>query len=375
MMEVSYDSEIFSFQKHGGVSRLFSELIREFASNPNHGISPVLSFKRTDNSYLRELAEEKIVRPFKPLRRYLAPDSPLRTLLTMGPIHDLSLSVASGSKRTIAKVLHSTYYRPTLVESRSKDNLVVTVHDFIPERLGWSWVRNPHFGKKSAVSKAGLVVCVSETSAIDLRNFYGDISTPVIVVPHGVRTISSQDVKLKAKTERPYLLYVGHRSGYKSFKTLGNAMRLLAGRRTDLQLVTAGPTISDEERKMYGDLISNNTWIHLGNISDSDLKMLYRNATLTCLTSKYEGFGLPIIESLAEGTTVVTPRIPVFEEVGGNAVAHFEFGNPESLSDVIENELNEAWDSNSIELRINRASQFKWSMSAARMAEAYKSLN
>jgi len=373
-MDVIYDSEIFALQEHGGVSRLFSELIREFVSNPEHDINPILSFSRTNNSYLNQLANEKLIKSMKPLGKYLIPNSPLRTLLTLGLTHDLNLSYAARSRSINSKLLHATYYRPTRIESRAKDSLVVTVHDFIPERLGWNWVKNPHYGKKKLISRAKLVVCVSKTTEKDLINFYGNIDLPKILVPHGVREVSTLEEKLSSKSSRPYLLYVGHRAGYKSFETLSRAMQILSERNEDIELISVGPDLTAEEKIQNEKLLVNLKWRNLGQVSDFELKSLYKNAHMTCITSTMEGFGLPIIESLAEGTSVLASRIPVFQEVGDSSVTYFEPANAESLADAISQEMQIAFERNKIQLRLNRASRFTWSIAATRMAKAYKTL-
>lgn len=373
-MDVVYDSEIFALQEHGGVSRLFSELIREFALNPEHDVKPILSFSRTNNSYLRQLANDNLIESMKPLGNYLVPNSPLRTLLTIGITHDLNLSCAAKSRNLESKLLHATYYRPTRIESKSKESLVVTVHDFIPERMGWNWVKNPHYGKKRLITRAKLVVCVSETTEKDLIEFYGDIDVPKIVIPHGVRKVSTLEEKLSAKTIKPYILYVGHRAGYKSFETLAKALQILTSRNEDIELISVGPVLSAEEKTQYEKLLTSLKWRNVGHVSDPELKSLYRNAYMTCVTSTMEGFGLPIIESIAEGTSVVASRIPVFQEVGNSSIAYFEPGNAESLADSISEELRTAFEINKIQLRLSRASQFTWSMAATRMAKAYKTL-
>lgn len=373
-MDITYDSEIFALQEHGGVSRLFSELIREFISNPALGIKPILSFLRTNNFYLNQLADEKLIEAMKPLGNYLVPNSPLRTLLTLGITHDLSLSYAARSRNVEAELLHATYYRPTRVELRAKDRLVVTVHDFIPERLGWNWVKNPHYGKKKLITRADLVVCVSDATKRDLISFYGNIDVPTIVVPHGVREVSTLDEKLRSELSKPYVLYVGHRAGYKSFETLARAMEILFERNEDIELVSVGPRLTAEEKIKYEKILVSRKWNNLGQVSDIELRSLYKKAHMTCVTSTMEGFGLPVIESLSEGTSVLASRIPVFQEVGSNCVSYFEPGNAESLAYSITSELQVAFDRENIQNRLSRASQFTWAMAASRMAQAYKAL-
>jgi glycosyltransferase involved in cell wall biosynthesis len=90
------------------------------------------------------------------------------------------------------------------------------------------------------------------------------------------------------------------------------------------------------------------------------------------VTSKMEGFGLPILESFSQGTLVLASDIPVFREVCGFTGNFFEIGNLESLVEGIEQGLGQALDPNSINNRLTLASEFSWNNAAEKMALVYK---
>jgi hypothetical protein len=90
-----------------------------------------------------------------PRRKFIQSRSGYSTLLSYGVVRTLSSMWAGGrSPSNPVDIFHATYYRPTYYESRKSKKLAITVHDFIPEKLGWLGIRNPHIGKKALAKKA-----------------------------------------------------------------------------------------------------------------------------------------------------------------------------------------------------------------------------
>jgi glycosyltransferase involved in cell wall biosynthesis len=374
-MKVVYDSEIFLLQKYGGVSRYFAQVISQFVINKSLEIEAEFAFSRTNNRYLQELNDEGVFN-FKNLAMpYLSPTSPKKMLLTYGLFKTLNASFASGSRAGISrgKFFHATYYRPNILESLGYKKLAITVHDFIPEKLGWNSIRNPHLGKRQLLNKADLIFCVSQTSANEISQFYGVRDANFVVVPHGVKTISSVQDKV-SNVINPNVIYVGHRSGYKNFGQLAKALNLLWQKGFDIQLNTVGPEFSPAEIKEYFHSNHIKNWCHHTNISDNDLMGLYRKASALVITSKMEGFGLPILEAFSQGTAVIASQIKVFEEVCNDLGVFFEVGNPESLAQAIKDEVSNASNLDQIRKRLAHASNSTWLHSAKKMAYAYKQL-
>jgi glycosyltransferase involved in cell wall biosynthesis len=374
-MKVVYDSEIFLLQRYGGVSRYFAQVISQFIVDKSLEIEVELAFSRTNNRYLRELSDERFLNLKKLAMPYLSPSSPKKMLFTYGLLKTLNASFASGTKPGISrgKLFHATYYRPNILESFGHNKLAITVHDFIPEKLGWHGIRNPHLGKKQLLNKADLIFCVSQASANEVSEFYGIRNANFAVVPHGVKAVSSFQEKVSSITS-PNVLYVGHRSGYKNFGQLAKALKLLWQKGFDIQLNTVGPDFSNAEIKEYFSSNHIKNWRHHTNISDSDLMRLYRRASALVITSKMEGFGLPILEAFSQGTAVIASRIKVFEEVCNNLGVFFEVGNSESLAQAIETQISDVSNLDQIRIRLAYASDSTWLHSAKKMSYAYKQL-
>jgi glycosyltransferase involved in cell wall biosynthesis len=350
-------------------------LMRELSMNKEYGVQPELTFERSDNFHLREI-EKSLDSGLKRQRHFINVRSGYSNALTHGPIRALSSLYAGGTNpvRNV-DIFHATFYRPTPWERRVAKKLVVTVHDFIPEKLGWTGLRNPHLGKKKLVNDADKIICVSNATADDLKDFYNVDEAKISIVAHGVET---SILKVKTFSERlqqePYVLYVGHRGGYKNFSILVEAMELLKSKKVGLKLYIAGPALEPSERDSLDQKLGSSGWKQFSAPADGKLAELYSGALLHCVTSTMEGFGMTILESMSYSTPVIASQIPVFREVGGNAASYFDLGNPEHLAALILQHLDENYFSSKMRLSIRWANLNSWSKSAATLAGAYHSI-
>ena len=76
----------------------------------------------------------------------------------------------------------------------------------------------------------------------------------------------------------------------------------------------------------------NENIILAGYVSDSKIASYYKNASLYVFPSVDEGFGIPIIEAMSYSLPIICSDIPVFREIGGNAVHYFDLGDEQSLA-------------------------------------------
>ncbi|HTW07130.1 MAG TPA: glycosyltransferase family 1 protein, partial [Acidimicrobiales bacterium] len=122
----------------------------------------------------------------------------------------------------------------------------------------------------------------------------------------------------------PYVLWVGSLEPRKNVATLVRAFaRLAAGRQVPHRLVLVGPLgwlhdelVPQEPARQLGDRLRT-----LGAVSDRDLRALYAGASLFAFPSLHEGFGMPVLEAMAQRTPVVCSDIAALAEVsGGSAV-------------------------------------------------------
>lgn len=118
------------------------------------------------------------------------------------------------------------------------------------------------------------------------------------------------------------------------------------------------------------------TRIHfLKNITDPDLALLYNGATAMFFPSSYEGFGLPLLESMACGTPVVTCRNSSLDEIAGNAAIYLSEPLADSLVEVMNCLEQGEMDIKSIvKSGIERAAQFNWEKTAEETVQVYSKM-
>ena len=371
MLRVGFDREIFLHQEYGGVSRGFANLISQLSKNPEFGILPITNFTRTNNYYLRE---SELLQDLLPGRYFLKSNSGYSTLATYGLIREISSAWAGGSYlKEEFDVLHATYYRPNLRDTFAAKRIAVTLHDFIPEKLGWTGLRNPHIGKKKLSEKADLVVCVSNTTREDAIQEYDLSEDRTIVIHHGVEVEASVTPKFSVHDD-PYLLYVGHRSGYKNFQVLLDALQIINSSESKFRLILVGPGLTITEAEELDRKVGQGYWRALPQQKDEVLKNLYRNAFAHVVTSTMEGFGMTILESFAQATPVILSDIAIFQEVGGAAGLYFTPSEADSLVARISELTSEIEYKTKSQKSLQRAHEFSWEKSAKLHATAYRNL-
>ena len=369
MKNVGFDSEIFLVQKFGGVSRGFSSLLSEFSNNEVFQVKPVPTFTRTNNHYLLNQNQDF---NFMPQRHFQQARGGWSTLFTYGLIREISSIWAAGSyKPNTLDLLHATYYRPNIIERFNVKKLAVTIHDFIPEILGWTGPRNPHIGKKKIANKADMVICVSENTKNETLSRYRIDENRLRVIHHGVDMQLNIEPK-KISEDLPYLLFVGHRNGYKNFHILLESFKEINAKECRFRLIIVGPELSLSEIAMLNSDVGSRNWLFLPQQNDEELRNLYSRAFAHIITSKMEGFGMTILESMAVATPVVLSDIPVFREIAGEAGTYFDTSKSESLTQALD-ELcdDDVYKSKSL-ASIENARKFSWHKAAKLHADVYK---
>jgi alpha-1,3-rhamnosyl/mannosyltransferase len=110
-----------------------------------------------------------------------------------------------------------------------------------------------------------------------------------------------------------------------------------------------------------------------GNLDDDALDAAFRNAVAFALPSRYEGFGLPVIEAMARGCPVVTSDAACLPEVGGGASVVVPTGDVTALTDALHGLLTDGQSRASLAAAgLERSESFTWSRSAALHATAYR---
>lgn len=184
----------------------------------------------------------------------------------------------------------------------------------------------------------------------------------------------NKNVLLKFKIDKPYILYVGALDLRKGIDDILGAYEYISKKYKDIALVIAGKAELSFVEKMKNCHINTNI-IFTGYVTDDEKRALYSSAEMFLFPSKYEGFGIPILESMACGCPVITTNVSSIPEVGENAVIYVEPGNVEMLIDKIENLLD---DFGKRELYkdagLQQVKKFSWKRTAIETEKIYSSI-
>lgn len=136
---------------------------------------------------------------------------------------------------------------------------------------------------------------------------------------------------------RPYILYVGHRDGYKNFHTALLAYATSTRLATEFDLVAfGGPAFSTDEQAMIASLsLRPSSVVRLGG-SDTELARAYRHARALVYPSRYEGFGIPPLEAMSCGCVVACSNASSIPEVVGDAALSFDPNDIDAARQALE---------------------------------------
>lgn len=357
-VRVAFDEQIFAIQRYGGISRVFAQLAREFQGDPGYGVQ------------LQPIAAPVV-------NEYLLRDAATaRKLGVWRGTHwsaTIARSLARRRHRGPADIVHSSFYLPRMYKDYEGAKRIVTVHDMIPELFPGTRRRLDFMTMKHAyVQQADHVICVSESTRRDLQTIYPDIETPVSVVYSGVGDEFKPDVGPLSGLPSEYILYVGARLGYKDSPTLIKGFAILASEFPHLFLVlVGGGPLSKQEAHLVREFGIAERLLQV-SLPDADMPHAYANARAFVFPSRYEGFGLPVLEAMASGTPTILCDSSSLPEVGGDAASYFRMGDPEDLARAVREVLvDPSLRDKLIHEGRERARNFTWASTASSTAEVY----
>jgi glycosyltransferase involved in cell wall biosynthesis len=223
---------------------------------------------------------------------------------------------------------------------------VVTVHDLIferfPELYGALDRRIYRWKLRSAAARARLVVAISQQTGRDLHELCGVPWSKIRVVYQGCHPAFREPVPQERLDEVArrhgltpgFVLQVGTIEPRKNLLLTVKALSGLAG----ATLVAVGRPNAAYAARVAEAVARAGLGARvrlLSGVPTADLPALYRLAAVAVYPSRFEGFGIPIVEALASGTPVVTTRGGVFPEAGGPGSAYVDPDHPEELRAVL----------------------------------------
>jgi glycosyltransferase involved in cell wall biosynthesis len=281
-------------------------------------------------------------------------------------------------------LLHMTYVVPPILPCPA----IVTVHDisyrlypqYFPVRVRWMLSLLVPFSMR----RAERVITVSHSAKRDILAHY-DIPESKVAVTHEAaaphfrrvdRVQARAEIKTRYGIDRDFVLSVGNLQPRKNVRGLVEAYaQMPAGLRSRYKLVIVGQALwhhSDiyqavADRGLLADVI------FTGYVPERDLVLLYNAASLFAYPSRYEGFGLPVLEAMACGTPVVTSCVSSLPEIAGDAALLVDPADVAAISSAVAMVLSEPALAQRLSAAgLEQARSFSWQRTALETLQVYR---
>jgi GT2 family glycosyltransferase/2-polyprenyl-3-methyl-5-hydroxy-6-metoxy-1,4-benzoquinol methylase len=261
-----------------------------------------------------------------------------------------------------ADLFISTYYTtPTTTPS------VFMAYDMIPEVMEWD-MNNPMWQvKHQGIQNASAYLAISENTARDLVRFFPEIPLESVKVAlcgvtNNFSPASQQEVntfQIKYGISKPYFMIVSI-GGYKNTILFLKAFAQLYSKQAFDIVCTGGVGLLDEELRRY----TSGSTVHMLQLSDAELKIAYSGAVALVYPSKYEGFGLPVLEAIACGCPVITCPNASIPEVAGKAALYVQDDDIQEMVNALCEVQKPSIRNSLITAGLEQAKQFSWSKMA-----------
>ena len=252
--------------------------------------------------------------------------------------------------------------------------VVGTVHDCTtklhPEWHGWANRLLHHRRLRWIARHAARVIIDAEATRADSARVMGIEPGRFDVVPLARGTVSAEaapDVRARFDLgDSPLVLFVGTLEPRKNLARLVQAFARLPESHADVRLVLAGHWgWRGSELKRALQSVPDGRVIVTGGVDHATLASLYREARIFAYPSLYEGFGLPVLEAMAEDVPVITSRGGTLEEVAGDAAVLIDPFDVDSIAEALDRVLSSEPLRNDLRARgLQRERQYTWDRTA-----------
>lgn len=299
------------------------------------------------------------------------------------------------STRSLRKSLSAPFYWPRQLQ---RDEIDLFEHFYLPLVKAPNCptiltVHDIRSGKRGlyaailhrALAKADHVVTVSETMQKEILAFHPTATTSWIyngidMTSFGRPQPSREETKRKFALPEEFILSVGHLEVRKNYIALIRAVSCLRKQGRDISLVIVGNygVRDDREREIREEIsrLELRDYVLLAKeVSDQELSDLYGLCSLVAFPSRYEGFGIPVLEAMAARRPLVLSDIPVFREITEGKGAYFRPEDPQCIASKIQEVLCSAAEKERLILYGEaRVRDFQFDKLAGQVAQLYARL-
>jgi glycosyltransferase involved in cell wall biosynthesis len=284
--------------------------------------------------------------------------------------------------RARPSLVHFPHYNlPLAFRGRS----VVTIHDLFsyqfPEiHSGWLPRGVNRLLISNAVRRAATIITPSRATAADVAAYFPHASGRIVPIAEATddRFVASRNPAGEAAWQRyfgvrpPYFLYLGQWKAYKNLPLLIEAFRRVVAQRPSVQLVIAGHDPRHPEVGAAVARLLQGSALLPGHLPDDAVADLYRGAAAVVVPSRAEGFGLPVLEAMACGVTVVCSDIPVLRELAEGVAIFCDPNSAASFAAGMVTALDAQTADGRIRRGIERARQYSWRTAAQETVRIYE---
>ncbi len=293
-----------------------------------------------------------------------------------------TIGLPRAARRAAVDLIHAPAYTAPL---HAAVPTVLTIHDVSYERHPeWypyrrDWLRRTFY--RASARAAAHILTDSEFSRGEIAAAYGISTDRITVAPLGASpSFADGDapaVSLPAGVAPPFLLHVGDLHERRNLplvlRVLGAARRRLGPMELSLVLAGVDRGVGHELAAMAAGDGAPEALVQLGAVSEATLRALYQGAAALVYPSRYEGFGLPLVEAMASGTPVLASRAASIPEVVGDSGILLDPDDPKSWADAIVHVISDP----ALRARLRaagqaRAAMFNWERTARITLDVYQ---
>lgn len=276
-------------------------------------------------------------------------------------------------------IIHSTYIAPFFLPKNCMQ--VLTVHDM-------SYKRYPNFYSLRdkilfncflpiSMKKSDAIIVPSFFSKKELLTFFpqyrGKVHVTYEAPDNNIKRVpigkAHKIIKAKWRISHPFLLTMNSANPKKNIERIISSFNLVNKDFNDLRLVVVGA------RHNIGKQIDTKNVNFIKNVADEDLSILYSTCKMFIYFSLYEGFGLPVLESMKCKSPTIVSSIPVHREITKKSIV---FADPNSFKDLSSKILgllkNKSLQKKIINNGYDVAKSYTWKKTAQKTIEAYNSI-